>query len=54
MSGNSELNNAGEIIFRGNCVIRTENRIVVSYNAKLDIGDGVIIGDKINIGALHL
>lgn len=50
MSGNSELNNAGKIIFRGKCVIRTGNRIVVGYNAKLDIGEGVIIADKINIG----
>lgn len=48
----SELINHGTIIFRGTAYIRTGCHINVNFNAILEIGNHVIIGNNINIGCL--
>lgn len=49
----SEINNSGTIIFKGNAKIRTGNRIVIGYGGKLEIGKNFIMGDLINIGCFN-
>lgn len=46
----SELNISGTVIFHGTARIRTGCRIVVDNGGVLEIGDGFILADYINIG----
>lgn len=50
MGVQSEINNQGVIIFHGAARIRTGNRIVVGYQALLELGSNLIISDMCNIG----
>lgn len=53
MSVQSEIRNHGLIIFRGQGLIGTGNKIVVAYNAVLDIGGNFKITDMCNIGCFR-
>jgi acetyltransferase-like isoleucine patch superfamily enzyme len=53
MSVQSEIQNHGLIIFRGQGLIGTGNKIVVGYNAVLDIGKNFKISDMCNIGCFR-
>lgn len=50
MMTHSELLNKGRIIFRGQGLIGTGNKIVVGHNAVLDIGANFKITDLCNVG----
>jgi len=50
MSVQTEIKNSGTIIFRGQGLIGTGNKIVVGRNAVLDIGKNFKITDMCNVG----
>lgn len=49
MGVQSEISNKGLIVFHGNCLIRTGNRLCIEFGKTLEIGENVIIADMINI-----
>jgi len=53
MSVQSEIFNQGLIIFRGQGLIGTGTKIVVGYNAVLDIGKNFKITDMCNVGCFR-
>lgn len=53
MSVQSEIQNCGTIIFRGQGLIGTGNKIVVGRNAVLDIGKNFKITDMCNVGCFR-